>query len=246
MLERLERHMTADRGYAELRLHRNLSRRVAMRRGSLIENSTSTLAGSSARCHAIGTFGFASVPAEDDVALEHVLAEARANAELIGRRAGHSDRPLPMTAPGQGVYDYHSKRPKLPPAIRIDLLKQVDDYVRTRFPDVINADVVLGELAIEKALVTSEGARSYCFSPRTVLIIVLSVQGPDGAMQLHRVLGSFGEFEDQHEMLADFATAVEELHEDLRHNRTKDVTPTLADILRAEAPRAPQPDDSAP
>jgi TldD protein len=50
-----------------------------------------------------------------------------------------------------------------------------------------------------------------------VLIIVLSVQGPDGAMQLHRVLGSFGEFEDQYEMLADFATAVDELHEDLRH-----------------------------
>jgi hypothetical protein len=63
VLERLERHMIADRGYVELRLHRNLSRRVPMRRGSLIDNSTSTLAGSSARCHAIGTFGFASAHA---------------------------------------------------------------------------------------------------------------------------------------------------------------------------------------
>jgi TldD protein len=216
MLERLERHMITDGGYAELRLHRNLSRRVVMRRGNLIENSTSTLAGSSARCHAVGTFGFASVPAEDDAALEHVLAEARANAELIGRRAGHSDRPLPTTAPGQGIYDYHSKRTKLSAAVRIDLLKQIDDYVRTRFPDVINTDVVLGELAIEKALATSGGARSYCFSPRTALVIVLSVQGPDGAMQLHKVLGSFGEFEDQYEMLAAFAMAVDELHDDLR------------------------------
>jgi hypothetical protein len=45
VLERLERHMTADQGDAELCLHRNLSRRVAMRRGSLIEHSASTLAG---------------------------------------------------------------------------------------------------------------------------------------------------------------------------------------------------------
>jgi hypothetical protein len=180
-----------------------------MRRGSLIENSTSTLAGSSARCHAVGTFGFASVPAEDDIALEYVLAEARANAQLIGRRAGHSDRPLPTTAPGQGIYDYHSNRTRLPAAVRIDLLKQIDDYVRGRFSDVINADVVLGELAIEKALVTSGGARSYCFSPRTVLVIVLSVQGPDGAVQLHKALGSFGEFEDQYAQLAAFTTAVD-------------------------------------
>jgi TldD protein len=217
VLERLERHVAADQGYTELRLHRNQSRRVAMRRGSLIENSTSTLAGSSARCHVLGTFGFASLPAETDAALEHVLAEARANADLVGRRAGYSDWPLPATSPGQGTHDYHTKRTKLSAAVRIDLLKRLDDHVRARFPDVINADLVLNELAIEKALVSSEGARSYCFSPRAALEIVLWVQGSDGAVQLHKVLGSFGEFEDQYEMLAAFETAVNDLHEDLRH-----------------------------
>ena len=164
----------------------------------------------------LGTFGFASLPAESDAALEHVLREARANADLIGRRAGHSDRPLPATSPGQGIHDYHTKRTKLPAAARIDLLTRLDDHVRTRFPGVINADVVLDELAIEKALVTSEGARTYCFSPRAALVIVLSVQGPDGAVQLHKALGDFGELEDQYEMLATFEMAVDDLHEDLR------------------------------
>jgi TldD protein len=216
MLEQLERHITADQGYAELRLHRNLSRRVVMRRGSVIENSTSTLAGSSARCHKLGTFGFASVPAMDDAALDHVLAEARGNAALIGQRAGYSDQPLPATAPGQGIHDYRSNRPRLPPAVRIDLLRQIDDYVRTRYPDVINADIVLSEIAIEKALATSEGARTYCFSPRVGLYVMLSVDGPDGAVQLYTLLGSFGEFEDQHEYLAAFTTAIDDLHDDLR------------------------------
>jgi TldD protein len=216
VLEQLERHITADHGYTELRLHRNLSRRVVMRRGSVIENSTSTSAGSSARCHKFGTFGFASVPAVDDPALRHVLAEARANATLIGQRAGYSDQPLPATAPGRDVHDYRSTRARLPAAVRIDLLREIDDYVRTRYPDVINADIVLNEIAIEKAVATSEGARTYCVSPRVGLYVMLSVEGPDGAVQLYDVVGSFGEFEDQHQRLAAFTTAVDDLYDDLR------------------------------
>jgi TldD protein len=216
VLDQLERHITADRGYAELRLHRNLSRRAVMRRGNLIENSASTLAGSSARCHQLGTFGFASVPAVDGAALDHVLAAARANAALIGTRAGYSDQPLPAVTPGQGVHDYRTKRAKLPAAARIDLLREIDAYVQTRFPDVISANIVLYELAIEKALATSEGARAYCFSPGLSLAVTLSVEGPDGAVQLRQTLGSFGEFEDQHEQLAAFAAVIDVLHGDLR------------------------------
>src|SRR5262245_4251834 len=216
MLERLQRLVAAERGYAELRLHRNLTRRVAMRRGALIQNVSSTLAGVSARCHAFGTFGFASLPAEDDAALEKVLAEARANADLIGRRAGHTDRPLPRPAPGDDRHDYRTAKPKVGAAPRIDLLNRLNDYVKTRYPDVTNADLVIGEIGIEKALATSEGARSYCYSPRAVLWIELSVEGPDGPVQLFDVLGGFGEIEDQMEAFAAAEAAVDRLYEDLR------------------------------
>jgi predicted Zn-dependent protease len=106
MLDRLERIAGSARGYAELRLHRNTSRQLFMRRGTLIQNSSTTLAGSSARCYALGTFGFASVPAEDDAALEHVLKEARTNADQLGRRAAYTDRTLPVTPNGEGVWDH--------------------------------------------------------------------------------------------------------------------------------------------
>jgi TldD protein len=216
MLERLERFVGAEQRYTELRLHRNLSRRLAMRQGNLIENSTTTLAGCAARCHALGTFGFSSAPAEDDAALERVLAEARANADLVGRRAGHSDRPLPQTAAGTGTYDYSTRRTKLGAGPRIDLVKRLDDYVRRRYPDVINTDLVLYELAIEKALVTSEGARSYCLSPRVQLWLQLSVRGPDGPVQLYDIFGNFGEFEDQFDELAACESAIDGLYADLR------------------------------
>jgi TldD protein len=224
MLDRLDRIVGAAPGYAELRLHRNTSRRLFMRRGTLIENSSTTLAGSSARCHALGTFGFASAPAEDDAALQRVLGEARANADALGRRAAYTDRPLPRTPRGEGVYDYRTKKPKLGAGARVDLLKRLDDHIRARCPNLVNVDITLGELAIEKAVVTSEGARTQCVSPRTVLQISLSMDAPGGAVQLYQVLGGFGEFEDNAEALAAAEGVVAELYEDL-HRKAEGVFP---------------------
>jgi TldD protein len=208
--------VSGERGCTELRLHRNLSRHLAMRQGSLIENRTTSLAGCSARCHALGTFGFSSAPAEDDAALERVLAEAHANADLVGRRAGHSDRPLPQTPLGNATYDYATKKARLGAGSRTELVKRLDDYVRRRYPDIVNTDLVLYELAIEKALVTSEGAHSYCLSPRVQLWVQLSVRGPDGPVQLSDIFGGFGEFEDQLDALAACEPAIDGLYEELR------------------------------
>jgi TldD protein len=216
MLERLERLVPKSRGYTELRLHRNLSRRFVISRGNLIENNCTTVAGCSARCHALGTFGFASMPAEDDAALERVLTEAQANADLIGRHAGHTDLGLPQTARGEGIYDYGTRKPKLDAGARIELIRGLDDHIRERYPEVINADIVLNELTVEKALITSEGARTYCLSPRVRLFLKLSVDGPDGPVQLYDVLGGFGEFEDQHETLAQSEAVIARLHEEVR------------------------------
>jgi TldD protein len=215
MLERLERFVAGERGYAELRLHRNVARRIFMRQGKVIQNTSATLAGSSARCHAFGAFGFASLPAEDDAALERVLQEARANADVIGRRAGHTDRPLPHTA-GDEMHDYRTRQPKLGASPRIVLLRQLHDYVAMRYPDVINADFVLGELAVEKALATSAGARSYCYSPRSVLWIELSLEGADGPVQLYDLIGGFGEFEEQVGAFEAAEAAIDRLYEELR------------------------------
>jgi TldD protein len=216
MLERLERHIGTDRQFLELRLHRNHSRRAVMRRGSVIENSASSHAGISARSYAFGTFGFSSLPAEDDQAIADAIAEARANASLIGRRAGYTDRPLPGGAPGQGVYDYRTEKTKLPVSVRLDLLAEIDAYIKSRYPEVINADVVIAEFATERALVTSEGARTYSFSPRAELSVGLSAEGEGGVVQLYKTFGGFGEFEDRHEAFSGFAAVVDELHEDLR------------------------------
>ncbi len=216
MLDRLERIVGTAPGYAELRLHRNTSRSVMMRQSAVIENSSATLAGGSARCHALGSFGFAAVPAEDDAALARVLREARDNADALGRHAAYTDRPLPKTPRGDGVYDYRSKRAKLPAADRLDLLRRLDAHIRAQYPNLLNVDLILQELTIEKALATTEGARTFSASPRVVLAVRMAVQGADGPVQLGQLLGGFGEFEDQGDLLAGAEAAIGGLYEDLR------------------------------
>jgi len=216
MLDRLERIVSTAPGYAELRLHRNTQRNVSMRQGTVIDNSSSTLAGSAARCYALGTFGFASAPAEDDAALQRVLRAARGNADTLGSHAAYTDRPLPKTPRGEGVHDHRTKRAKLPPAARIELLKQLDAQIRARYPKLVNVDLGVQELTIEKALATSEGARTYGNSPRVVLYVRLATQAADGPVQLGQIFGGFGEFEDTAEALAAARSAIDGLHEDLR------------------------------
>jgi TldD protein len=216
MLDRLERIVGTAPGYAELRLHRNTSRHVFMRKGTVLENGTTTLAGSSARCYALGTFGFASAPAEDDAALARVLREARGNADTLGSHAAYTDRPLPRTPRGEGIYDYRTQRPKLPAAARIELLKALDAHIRAHCPNLLNIDLGIQELAIEKALATSEGARTYAVSPRVVLYVRLAMQAADGPVQLGQIFGGFGEFEDNAEALAAAQSAIDGLYGDLR------------------------------
>ncbi len=216
MLDRLDRVVGSAPGYTELRLHRNTTRNVTMRQSAVIENSSTSLSGASARCYALGTFGFASAPAEDDAALQRVLGEARANADTLGRHAAYTDRPLPKTLPGEGIYDYRTTRAKEPASARLDMLKRLDAHIRASCPKLLNVDLVFQELTIEKALATSEGARTFCASPRVVLVVRLAVAGAEGPVQLYQVFGGFGSFEDQDGLFAGVEAAIGGLYEDLR------------------------------
>ena len=216
MLGRLERHAKSLDGYGELRWHANHSVRLTMRKGTLLQNTEAHEGGVSARCYRSGAFGFASVPGDNDSAIAAALAEARGNAALYERAAGVQAATLPQTPPGIGVYDYRSKRPPLSASERIDLLRGLNDAIAQKYPGLLNTDLVLSSLAVEKALVTSEGAATYSYVPRTVLFFTLSLQANDGPVELYDIVSLLGDLQD-----GDFATErlmarVDTLYEELR------------------------------
>ena len=173
-----------------------------MRKGALLQNSQSREGGVSARCYRSGAFGFASRPGDSDAAIVAALAEARANGTLYERVVGGSPASLPRTEPGTGIYDYRSRR--------------LNDAVAQKYPGLLNADLVLSSLAIEKALVTSEGAATYSYVPRTSLWLGLSLQANDGPVQLHDWIGGLGDLQEHFHDLDPVLEWIDGLYQTLR------------------------------
>ena len=96
------------------------------------------------------------------------------------------------------------------------VVAEIDNYVTCTYPGLLNADIVLSNLAIEKALVTSEGAATRSYVPRSNVLLRLSVQGNDGVVDLHQVYGGFGDFEDRFDRIDWMFEAVDRLYEELR------------------------------
>jgi TldD protein len=197
MLERLEDHSKNFSGYTELRWQANHVFSLSIRNGLLGANARSRHSGVSARCHRNGVFGFAATQREDDEAIAGVLADAFNNAGLVGSREAGAQVELPRTGVTAGVFDYHSRRGPLATADRVDLLRAVDARIGAKYRGIVNWILALETLALEKAVVTSEGAATYSYIPRAALVLSLSGRARDGNVALSDVVGGFGELEDQ-------------------------------------------------
>ena len=215
MLDPLLKHTENLDRYTELRSHANLQTRLVMRKGVLIENTQVEKRGVSARCHRGGAFGFASRVGGGDASIEAVVTEASANADLV-RRGGADAGSLPETGAGRGEFDYRTGRTRATAADRMAVVAEIDDYLTRTYPGLLNADIVLSNLAIEKALVTSEGAATYSYVPRSNVVLQLAVQGNDGVVDLHQVYGGFGDFEDRFDRVDWMFEAADRLYEELR------------------------------
>lgn len=216
MLDRLAARAGQLGSYGELRWHANYASRLAVRKGVLLDNSRSRDSGVSARLYRGGVFGFAAAPSDDDDAITAVIARASDNAAFAVAGAERSSAGLPVSAIGRGTYDYRSVRAPLSPAERVDLLKRLDDAIRGKYPELVNVDIALASHASEKLLANSDGAATRSYVPRANLVVAMSVEANDGIVELHDVVGGFGDIEDQSFDPGELAGWLDELHESLR------------------------------
>ena len=196
MLDQLERFADTLAPYTELRLHTNHQSTVSMVGGNLLANSATSVGGASARSYRDGAFGFACLPSLSNDALPQVLEQAANNADLLQRRAGRAEGDLPDAGAGTGVYDHRSGVAPLTAKQQVDVVRAVDAYLRSTYGDLLNIDVNLSTLLIEKGLATSTGALTYSAVPRCILMVRLSYQASDGIVDVYDTFGGFGEAQD--------------------------------------------------
>ncbi len=214
MLDQLERYSGRLAPYTELRLHTNYESVISMVGGTVVVNRATKASGVSARSYEDGAFGFASLPTLSDDSIPAVLAQAGENAALLARvRRGAGD--LPEAGAGTGSFDHRSGRPPLSAQEQLDFVKAVDAYLRKSYPGLVNVEVHLGCLSIEKGVANSAGACSYSFVPRTILNVRLATQASDGVVDIHDSFGGFGEAQDQLGDVETLFSPLDALHEEL-------------------------------
>jgi TldD protein len=167
-------------GHTELRVQRNIERTVGLVSGNITQNASSEIIGLSARVYDGGYWGFASSVEFDGDKVEEVIGAARRNAAFLSSKLGTKNPPLPVLASGRrntkaAENDYRQKT-------LLDFARALGDYVGRKYPGLTARRLGAGGDAIEKYIVSSDGADGYALVPRARVFCEMSAKADDGAI----------------------------------------------------------------
>ena len=182
--------------YTELRLQENRNNRISMVNGDVMGNSVSSSSGVSSRVYKEGNWGFSSSPDLSDSAVEYVVRSASDNVRFMNdRNKMECGFILPDTC-GHYEMDLTTQISRNSQKQWIDFLKDIDDYIQKKYPNLTSRTIVLAGLDMEKSLLTSSGSTSYSMTPRGIMYVSLSMENNGELVELMDVFGGLGQLED--------------------------------------------------
>jgi len=210
----LKKYQALLKPYTELRIHENRITRYFFMNGNLVRNEKSTVSGVSARVYHNGFFGFASSPVIDDENVEEVVKKAKENAAFLASKSTTEKQPFTSEAAYE-YRDFSTTRNRLTEEDVLNYLKAIDQYIATKYPELISRDLKLLALDMEKDLLTSDGTYSHLLWPRTTLYIDLTAGNSDEPCQLTEIFGGRGHFEDLFFKPEDLNEKIDQLYVEL-------------------------------
>jgi len=182
--------------YTELRLQENRNNRISMVNGDVMGNSVSSSSGVSSRVYKEGNWGFSSSPDLSDSAVEYVVRSASDNVRFMNdRNKMECGFILPDTC-GHYEMDLTTQISRNSQKQWIDFLKDIDDYIQKKYPNLTSRTIVLAGLDMEKSLLTSSASTSYSMTPRGIMYVSLSMENNGELVELMDVFGGLGQLED--------------------------------------------------
>ena len=201
----------ADGVQTVMRGHENRTRRVALLKGNLIQNSRTSSKGISARVTKEGRYGFSSAGAYTPEAAQSVLAAATQNALFLDARAKEPGICYPaqqssLITPQRDILDFEQKR-------YIDVCREIDAYLEKAYPNLISRRVTYYEDSQDKIIVSSDAASGHVTYPRCYIYVMLTAESKLGVpVELFKAFGGAGSFEDHFTSLDDMYPEIEKLY----------------------------------
>lgn len=197
--------------HTELRVQENRNFQITFVKGNMVKNLMEAASGASARVCNNGSWGFASSPELGDKVIQEVLRRATENAEFLNTRENKSKKALM-----QEVFSYekgfYTKKTRLTQKQLMEFVKEVDNYITNKYPNLSNRVITLKILEMEKNLLTSSGSSLYSMIPRTNIIISLTVEKNGEPVEAFSVSGGLGQFEDVFNSPSDLYGKIDELY----------------------------------
>lgn len=194
-MDSLKKYLHELTPYTELRVQENQTHNIVFMNGNMVSNQKTNTNGVSARVYNHGSYGFASNSDINDRSIREVLKAASSNASFLNSRLDLRKELLPKTY-GEMEKDFHSQKRALTQAEIRDYLKAIDNYIVSKYPDIIQRYVAFSGLSMEKRLITSDHSCFYSFVPRTTLVIQLTIMKDNEPVNIHEVYGGLGEVQD--------------------------------------------------
>ncbi len=193
--------------YTELRVQENRSTNITLVNGNVMGNSTSVKSGVSARVNKNGNWGFASNPVISDESIEKVILAATENATFLGSKQIKNNMKFD-SRPSEAEKSFYSEKPNTGTKEKISFLKNLDDYIAGKYPDLTSRTLVISGFEMEKNIITSDGSNSYSMNPKYHIYAVLSKAVNGENYELFKIFGDRGQFED-------VFSSPEDLYEDI-------------------------------
>ena len=211
-----KKYLFASGANTELRAQRNLNRRAVLLNGDLVGNVRTEQFGVSARVYENGVYGFSSTAEYTDETVKAVLQAASENAAFLAGHAGKGKGPHKAMAPGRidTAYDLNDVEQRT----YIEFAQTLDDYIAKKYPDLVSRTVIATADSMEKLLCVSNGCDGHSILPRSYMILMMTMAGPDGKpVELHKFAGGgWGTFDRNYAKPEDCFAAADELYDRLR------------------------------
>jgi TldD protein len=182
--------------YTELRMQENRNNHISMLNGDVMGNSVSSSSGVSSRVYNDGNWGFSSSPDFSDSAVEYVVKNASDNVLFMNKRKKKQCGFILPDISGHHEIDLSTQRVRNDQKQWIDFLRNIDDYIASKYSFLSSRTVVLSGLDMEKSLLTSAGSTSYSMTPRGIMYISLTMNNNGEPVDLMDVFGGLGQLED--------------------------------------------------
>lgn len=210
----LERYQSLFNEYGELRFQRNTGATINLMNGDVQMNHSGSSAGISVRLGRGGVWGFSSAAESSDKVVRQCFQRAEERFSWLSGKQKRELLPYDVEA-WQGEYLFKAQKPAMSSSERIDFLRELDNYLVTKYPDISMRNLMISSSNVEKKYINSAGGIFHLNRPLYYLVVNLATNRSGEPISLYNVFSGMGFAQDELKSVESYYAELDELYEHL-------------------------------